>query len=363
MKPARLLNRAEDYKRLGITEEIAPWEDARRDNARPGIFEWWHFDLIADDGTKVMVMFQVKEREAVKGNVDAPYVTINIVTPDGSVYKETASYPVNHSVFATDKCNIQIGPHTVRGDMKEYELHIDNINGLSADLILTSLGKPWRPGAGYMVFGDQEDLYFTWLCGVPRGHSKGSITVKGEKKEVQGAGYHDHQWGNAFPEASWNHWIWTRQNLEDYTIVVFDLVANKKYGYKRYPLVFAQDKHGEVVFDNFDASNVKLEILGEYSEEESGKKYPSKFKYTFSKGGKTLEYTVNAKQKLEVNSVRPLGNGVKKATRGMMGLQPSYVSFEGVGDLALSEAGQTKRQSGNLIYEFMYNAKSYKEHI
>ena len=79
----------------------------------------------------------------------------------------------------------------------------------SKAVIHTSTAKPWRPGAGGFVFGD--DGYFTWLCAVPRGTVTGTLYYDGKEHQVTGAGYHDHQWGNVKHNSTWDHWIWGSQ--------------------------------------------------------------------------------------------------------------------------------------------------------
>lgn len=54
MAKARLMNLPEDYKRIGIKKGcIEPWEDGKRDDFRKGMVEWWYFDAILDDGSKI----------------------------------------------------------------------------------------------------------------------------------------------------------------------------------------------------------------------------------------------------------------------------------------------------------------------
>jgi predicted secreted hydrolase len=141
-----------------------------------------------------------------------------------------------------------------------------------------------------MAFGDDEDQYFTWLCSVPRGKVGGTLTVDGKTAPISGFGYHDHQWGNVHTAMIWNHWIWIRQSVGDYNILVFDLVANRELGFKRYPLVFIQDKEGRTVFENTE--NVQCEVMEEYLQEKTQKTHPKSFKYTFQDGEKKVEYTV-----------------------------------------------------------------------
>lgn len=153
------------------------------------------------------------------------------------------------------------------------------------------------------------------------------------------------------------------QSVGDYTVLTYDFVANKTYGHKRYPMFFIQDKEGNIVFENIDSSSVKLDILDEYLQEETNKMCPKAFKYTYKNSGKTVEYTVTNIDELEViDNYKGLDDKAKKFF-DQLELKPSYVRWEAKGDLVITDGGNLIAVSGNLIYEMMYNGKSYKEYI
>ena len=187
----RLMDTDSDYKKMGTQKDcIEVWEDGKCDDDRAGVYEWWYFDMILDDGSKAVIH--------------------------------------------------------------------------------TSTAKPWRPGAGGFAFGD--DGYFTWLCAVPRGTVTGTLYYDGKEHQVTGAGYHDHQWGNVKHNSTWDHWIWGRQDFGDYAILVFDIGTQKKFGYQRLPMMFLEDKDGNLVME--DLTTPKCKFVQEYKEKLSGKMYP-----------------------------------------------------------------------------------------
>ena len=127
------------------------------------------------------------------------------------------------------------------------QIRVEPAGGIGVDLHLHSLRKPWRPKTGHMAFGSEEK-YFTWLFVVPKGEVRGTVTFGGKTYEVRGSGYHDHQWGTMNP-ANFNNWVWARQHFDDYTVLLFDVIASKKYGYSRAPIFCVQDAQGNVVSD------------------------------------------------------------------------------------------------------------------
>lgn len=361
MANARFLNKPEDYKKLGVNpEKVEIWEDGRRNPSGKENWEWWYFDSILDDGTSVVIQFFTKSSKHMKDKGDYPKFAITVTLPDGTVYMEDPEFKLDECSWGNDKCDIKYGEHYFTGDLKEYSIHIDPINGLGADLKLNSLSSPYRPGSAYIDFGS-DDNFYTWLCVVPKGEVTGTLTINGKKVTVHGFGYHDHQWGHGNLLKEWNHWVWSRQSFEDYSILVFDMVSSKNTNFTRFPIVFVQDKDGNIVFESTD--NVTCEVLGEYHDDEaSGKDYPKALHYIFENKGKKVDYTLKMQKIIRSNGTKNMTVPQKMLVK-MMGLNPAYTRYCATGDMIFTDGGETVERSGNLIYEFMYPGETYKGHI
>lgn len=357
MKKVRLMNRPEDYKRLGVNpNQIEMWEDKRRDTSRSGHWEWWYFDALLDDGTAVVIQFFSKAAQF--RNIDYPSATIKVTLPDGKHYEKEFRYPAKDGRFGKDRCDVQIGAHSFRGDFKTYNIHVEPLEGLGADIRLTSLAQPYRPGSAYFGFGDHDEQYYTWLCAVPKGEVTGALTVNGKKRQIHGFGYHDHQWGSNVYMTLWNHWLWARQGFDDYSLLVFDMVSDRKYGYERIPIIFIEDKDGNIVFES--NRDVKYELLSDYRDEKSGKKYPKSSRYTFCDGVKQVEYTVTENKVLENTLASERLSFLILLLFKALGMNPSYTRYAATGTLRITEAGRGPiERTGRLIYEFMYPGKSF----
>lgn len=355
MSKTRLMDKAADYEKLGINAgPVEIWEDGKREDSRPGAFEWWYFDAVMDDGTKIVIYYSDKYLDQLLLQGPFPYVELQITLPDGTYYHEFAKE--SDWINPTDSCNVQIGPHKLSGDLKEYQVLVSPINGAGVNLKMTNISTPWRPATGYFAFGENEDQYFTWLCAVPRGKVDGTITINGEEKHVSGYAYHDHQWGNVHPNIAWNHWTWARQNFGEYNLLLFDFVATKLYGGNRYTICLVQDNDGNIVFENYTPA--KYEVIKEYTQEETGKQHPAQMKYTFENGNDTIEYTLAMEKELEVRVDAKLIDDELFAMLDQMGLYPSYTRYYGNGKLTMS-GSKNLDLSGNLIYEFVYSGKNY----
>ena len=297
--------------------------------------------------------------DSVNKKEDHPLATIKDTLPDGRTLEDNFSYDSKDSYFGKEQCDVVIGPHIFKGDFKNYRIHIEPENGLGADIELHSLAQPYRPGSAYWAFLDKEENFYTWLCAVPKGKVSGTLTVDGKTQNISGSGYHDHQWGSNVYMTLWNNWVWARQAFDDYSMLVFDMVASKKYNYQRFPVIFIQDQNGEVIFE--DTKDIQVEILNEYTDENSGKKYHGKFHYIFQNGTKTVDYTLT-KDKILDNIVPAKDMPLPVRTMfKTMGLKPSYARYQATGDLVLSEPGKEPvKRPGELIYEFMYPGVEYK---
>ena len=359
MEKARLMNTPEDYKTLGVKKDMVEvWEDGRRNDGLSGNYEWWYTDVMLDDGTKLCFTYADKTADTFQADEPHPYVKVVITLPDGTDVTERIEYTASESSFGKERCDVKIGPHSFVGDLKEYKLHFEAVNGNGADLTLVNLGKSWRPGTGYFAFGDDDDYFFTWLCAVPQATVTGTLTLNGEAKNVAGFGYHDHQWGSIHMLFAWNHWIWARQKFENYNILVFDMTTNERFGFTRYNLCFVQDSEGNLVFEN--SGDAKIEFLETEVDDTFRKTCPTKVRLTYDQDGKQVEYLIEQKEKLEIRDEYKAMPDQMKETFDGFGLQPSYSRLEGEGSLFIADGDKRIEEKGKLIYELAYLAKEWR---
>lgn len=360
MANTRLMNTPDDYKKFGVNPGVVEmWEDGRRDNSRPGAFEWWYFDMLLDDGTKVVAIFMDKDASTPTAPL-SPYIRFEVTLPTGEHFHENLKVSADEATFSSEKCDIRFGPHTLTGDLKRYEIQISPVNAIGANLVLESMSSPWRPGTGYIGFGENDKDYFTWLCSVPRGRVSGQLTVNGETRDVNGFGYHDHQWGNVPPLMIWNHWFWIRQSFDDYSILVFDLVANSEYNFNTYPLVFIQDADGNIVFEGFgEIDESKFRVESEYEQKATGKSVPRALSYTFRDGKKLVSYSMKSTEELVAEDNYSMVPTEVRALFDQANIKPSYTRWVGHGKLKLDLNGVISEHEGDAIYEMVFNGTNY----
>jgi hypothetical protein len=239
-----------DFKALGIGKDIAVREDGRRTPRSTHYFEWWYFDGLLDDGTVVVVWFG--DNWLYGSHTRAVDIEL---TPPGKPTRRILRRFNAPGTFATDQANIQIGPHTFKGDLQTYVIHVDaaETGGLGCDLTLRRRVASYRPGTGYIKAGDK---FFAWLVAVPEGAVTGTLTADGVTRQVTGSGYHDHNWGNVSPADLFDNWWWGRGRSGDHTVIASDIHGKPAVGGTDVPLFFVGDNQGVQV--NAFGSAVKV---------------------------------------------------------------------------------------------------------
>lgn len=359
MESVRILNSAEDYKRLGLNPNIIePWEHGRRRDAELTMaMENWYFDSIMEDGTKVVVVFMTKTGDKRHLPVDSPNVRIQITAPDGQNFEDAFYLPVEVCETRKGECYVKYGPHSFIGDLIDCDISVKPINGIGCELHLHGLTKPFRPGTGYIAFGDDESKEYTWLT-FPRCEVSGTLIYNGNILEVKGTGYHDHQFHTSDSMSIIHHWFWGRASLGDYTVAMFDIVANEKYGFKQIPIFCIMDKTGNIIFDGTEHGTTKIKEL--YWSDPTKKYFPKSVEFAYEKDGVSVLFNVLMQQEIEIRTPETIfGKLDKELVKKFdsMGVDPSYIRYKANAELTINEANNVTKVAGDMIYEFAYFGK------
>jgi hypothetical protein len=227
----------EDFRALGIGKQIEVREDGRRTPKSADNFEWWYFDGLLDDGTVVVVWFGDNWLYGShKRAVDIE------LTPPGKPTRRIMRTFDEPGSFASDHTDVQIGPHSFKGDLETYAIHVDatETGGVGCDLTLRRRVASYRPATGYIKAGHK---FFAWLVAVPEGAVSGTLTADGATRQVTGSGYHDHNWGDVSPAKLFDNWWWGRGRSGGHTIIASDIHGKAAVGATRIPLFFVGDEH------------------------------------------------------------------------------------------------------------------------
>lgn len=373
MTKARLMDTAEDFKKLGLDpNRVQPWEDGVRNTDDIGNNEVWYFDANFDDGSKVVVGFRPSTAAGMMEKGFSPNLNLDITKPNGTTSQEFAFATVENSYMGKEKCDVHFGSDYCTGDFTDYVVHIEGTATNKCDLHYHALTKPFRQGTSQIALGDNDEFYYTDLC-VPKCEVTGTLTYDGKKVQVHGQGYHDHQWMNISPFAAFHHWLWGRMYTEKYIVYIYDFVCAARFDYTKVPyFIVADNETGEILF----TTNGRFTHSTDLEDTETGKKFPKTSHYIFDNGDRKAEFNVTWKEILETRNVygnapenreeavaRAKAAGIsdmEKVVSGTKeqydaaGIQPVYMRFFADGDISLTIDGSTTKSTGNMIYEFNY---------
>lgn len=356
--PSYLGASPQDYERLGIKKgSIEPWEDGARTTGGKGTYEWWYFDAHLSDGSKTVIVFFTKPLADV-GRPLAPYVTFTLDGPDGSHVEKEFHAPAQAYSSAKEGCDVQIGPNAFKGDLHSYTIHLE-IDDIVCDVTLSGTAPPWRPETGYLLFGEHSEHYFAWLPSVTQGDVEATITIAGSTRRLTGIGYHDHNWGNVSPVTLMNHWYWARGKLGDYTLIAAQITAEKKYGYKTFP-VFMLARNGSILAD--DGNKVTFSASDTHVDDETGKPVADTTTYDYVDGSTRYLLTFRRKNTILRMKLVDTIHGVRHILAWLIGFDGKFLRF--TGDLTMDhyEDGKiVESERDEAIWEMMYFGHVRKE--
>ena len=370
MGTTRLWDKEEDYKKLGLKPgEVQLFESGRIIPAgRPGS-EVWYFDAILDCGTKITLGCRTKTAFATDLPDAPPFAGLTLTDPDGNVITDFTSSE-DYS-FSSEKCDIKIGKHRITGDHKIYNLHLEaatkenapsTVDGLEvnaaggtgAELTFEALVEPFRQDTGRIILDENPDLFMAWIP-IPSMKVSGELTIGGVTRKVTGTGYHDHRVMGVNDLYGWHHWVWGRQTLKDYSLVIYNIVSAEPYGFTQVPLFALYDnKTGKIIFQN--NGSMEREIQEFSFDESTQKNWPKVIKYTLKDGSKTVEYTLKWKDILETRDFYAALPPEAQKALDERKMKPAYMRFFSQGNLKITDNDKVICDvSGDMIYEIAYN--------
>ena len=374
METVRVLDRPEDFKKYGIKQTgLEAWEDGRRDSPEPGHGEIWYFDCSFEDGSTLVLGFRPKSLDHIMQPEDNPNVAINYTNKDGETFFDYRMCSIEESSFSKEKCDLTLGAHYLKGNnWDEYDVKVvpeepsalvvdgkpSEDHSASVDLHFTAESKPFRPGTGIIDVG--EGFYYNFIC-ITRMQVSGHIHINGEDKEVSGAAYYNHQWFNISPAIAFHHWVWGRQNIGEYSVLIYDMVTRKSTGLVQIPLFTIDVLQGNRIFENTSGDTMSFEILDTYIEKVSGKEYPCAIRYTFEGEDMKITYTIRNPQEIGIMYVYGDAPEPVRKQYDAMGIKPSYTRNLADTELTIETKADHKTIHGRMLYEFNFPGKELRE--
>jgi len=162
-------------------------------------YEWWYVNVKGEDGNNLLVEFFTF------GDLNNPLASaVGIVLihmkEDGTVFRSLKSYPGINYALDYEKCDVVIDGDYFRQDDTgtTYTITYTNaICGLELNLSVESCTRSVTQ-APSAVYGNE---WMSWNVAVPLGNATGTLSyhdLSGRHTyDLEGRGYHDHNWGIA----------------------------------------------------------------------------------------------------------------------------------------------------------------------
>ncbi len=344
-----------NYKKFNLNPyKVEKWEDGTRTDGAKGTYEWWYFDFKLNDGTTLVIDFLTKPITNINTQ-SQPLFFVDITKPDGTKIRKQWNINLVNYYAATDSCYVQMGKSYVKGNLKTYFIHIDQ-NDFKADLTLKNTAQSWRPKTGYLVFDYTK--YFAWLVAVPEGNVSGKITFNGKTYNVSGSGYHDHNWGNYPMDKLIHHWYWSRTKFQNYAVIAADVISEKQYGYKNFP-IFVVFHNGKVVTSKYSKT-----VFYQNDPQLIGDKPVSK-KILFWYSDNNYQYILKLNEKQIISQIKLIQTYVKNKALALSlekaGYNATYYRMTGNAQLWIIQNKNINNilQTDKAIWELMYFGKPF----
>ncbi|RLC95009.1 MAG: hypothetical protein DRI77_10425 [Chloroflexi bacterium] len=205
-------------------EPILPFdssEDGDHYCSEPDFFEWWYFDVAFEDGSYLIAILHSSLYNAVdhKPTLDLRYYPLK-----GSPVVVIGRFDRSAYSAAPDRCRVKIGNCLAVDAGDRYHLSLRH-ESLAAELTFWPQLSGWRAGSGRLFADLSSGCHFDWVVPLPRARVEGALTVNGQRREVTGVGYHDHNWGNFYLPTAFGRWTWGRVLAGDWTVIFGDVVG------------------------------------------------------------------------------------------------------------------------------------------
>jgi hypothetical protein len=329
-------------------ERLKPEDDGlHMDMNKKGMYEWWYFDAHLETGHTIVVFFHASNpNPGLEGKIG---IEIVLLRPDGRRNQKFFAYGKSDFSAARDKPDVRIGGNTVRVNQRDSELPVYEIDvkekGIGCHLTYKAEVNGWKPGSGLSHFGDLG--FFGWVIPFARASVEGTITDDDKTIQVEGIGYHDHNWLNFPFQQIIDYWMWGRIYSKTFTAAYAYIQCNDKVDHHAVKvLMLAEGK--EVVL-----STGEFEFLKEDFE------YNAKAKYRFPKkiiirAPHELEAMLRVNKILEAQDMLENYNPVLRfIAANILRLKPGYFRLLSDFELAVMHGGKTTQEAGTTLHEIV----------
>lgn len=238
-------------------------DDAFHSSTSLQFTEWWYFDAVLHNGYSVQ--FSVRVLSGLK--LSLVFVRFDMYKDGHLMVHKTKMHLLRDVKLSRETPHIQVaGKQIMNGTLDKktgdfiYNISL-TIDELTASLQFIGCSKGWK---GQHYGGDW------WAVVLPQAMVSGSVIINDERIDVQGTGYHDHNWDVQIFALKNLGWFWGKLNSETYSM---NWAAIMKTRSCIQPVLIINEKHKGYI--PIQPKNIDLQ-LGDVRRE-NGKSIPHRF--------------------------------------------------------------------------------------
>ncbi len=207
----------------------------------PNVYEWWYFDIHNHDGTIITGNLSPQSAMGFVPRFGTPRAQSRITVNRNNVQSDAIeTFPTDQFTAATDSCDVRSGGLTMRGDFTQLQIR-GKVKDCQIDVVFRQTATPLRPGNGYIFLGS-TNTFQGWFNAFPSARATGQVIIGGETIEIDGVGYHDHNYGNVPISQGYRGWFWARPSFERYTTMALEVQNGQRFGGGSAPVLWVYDK-------------------------------------------------------------------------------------------------------------------------
>jgi hypothetical protein len=336
-------------RRDGKIITMKPEDDALHiEVGKKNQYEWWYFDAHLDGGYTLVAFFYAgyPNPGPSSGKIGVELV---LLRPDGRKTQMFIKYDKSEFYASREKADVRIGNNYMRvdytrGDLPVYELHLDE-GELTFDLIYTCEVKGWKPGTGYIHFYEKD--YLTWIVPFARASVKGTVRDGDQILDVNGIGYHDHNWLNFSFQSIIEYWMWGRLYTDIFTVSFAFIQCNKKVQNHQIKVLLLAKGQDPIL------STGDYEFVVEDFEYDNRAKHSFPHKLSIRVPGE-MEANLQVSEVLEAEDMLDNFSAVLKfLAKNIIRLKPGYFRLLSDFELEVNYEGTIYKEGGSTLHEIV----------
>ena len=165
--------------------------------------EWWYFDSIFDNDYSIHIGFRIlsfNEFQMLKTSINIYYKYNLLANETKLISKNNFFASEKKPIIKIENEPVMLVDQSNETNDEYWTYHVNyKINNVGVDLIFIGITEGWK----------YETLHEGWTVALPLSIVKGNLFFDNEIIQVNGTGYHDHNWnfGLKTPARGWA-WYW-----------------------------------------------------------------------------------------------------------------------------------------------------------